>query len=188
MVKATDLNQAEKDKNCGFCSIIGASRVVNLNRGESMKSRSLYVVAGLLGLLLLGACRTYPNYVGDFRFPILRGDIERGQQSFVSLGCNLCHSVDGVNLARPANPPVTVPLGGELIFVKTYGDLVTSIINPDHVLSERYLEQLPRDERRNLTSSPMYVHPDMKVSELIDIVVFLNSRYNLLPGYVEYYY
>jgi hypothetical protein len=26
------------------------------------------------------------------------------------------------------------------------------------------------------------------VTQLIDIVAFLNSRYRLLPGYTEYYY
>ena len=145
------------------------------------------VIAGLAVLLALGACRTYPDYAGDFRFPILRGDVERGQQAFVKLGCNSCHQVEGAELERPADAPFTVVLGGELMFAKTYGDLVTSIINPDHVISQGYLEQLPREQRR-IDSSPMYVNPEMKVSELIDIVVFLNSRYSLLPGYTEYYY
>ena len=145
-------------------------------------------IAGLFTLLVLGACRTYPDYAGDFRFPILRGNVERGQQAFETLGCNRCHQVDGVQIERPANAPLTVLLGGELMFAKTYGDLVTSIINPDHVISERYLEQLPREQRRSIDSSPMFLNPDMKVSELIDIVAFLNSRYSLLPGYTEYYY
>jgi hypothetical protein len=34
----------------------------------------------------------------------------------------------------------------------------------------------------------MYLKEDMLVTELIDIVAFLNSRYRLLPGYTEYYY
>ena len=153
-----------------------------------MKLKHVAVLAGVLGLTFLGACRTYPDYAGDFRFPILQGDIARGQQAFQSLGCNLCHAVEGVELQRPAAAPVTVVLGGELIFAKTYGDIVTSIINPDHVLSERYTEQLPREARSNVSSSPMYLNPEMKVSELIDIVAFLNSRYSLLPGYTEYYY
>jgi len=83
---------------------------------------------------------------------------------------------------------VTVELGGELYFAKTYGDLATSIINPDHVISEKYLDYLPREVRRRKSSSPMYLKEDMKVTELIDIVAFLNSRYSLLPGYIEYYY
>lgn len=61
--------------------------------------------AALLALVFLAGCRTYPDEVGSFRFPILSGD---------------------------------------LYFAKTYGDLVTSIINPDHVLSDNYLEQLPQ--------------------------------------------
>jgi len=140
-------------------------------------------------LLALGACRTYPDNTGDLRFPILRGDIAAGQASFVRLGCNQCHVVNGQELPTFSGVrPVTVELGGELMFAKTYGDLVTSIINPDHVISERYLEQLPRVERRSVNSSPMYLNPEMKVTELIDIVAFLNSRYSLLPGYTEYYY
>lgn len=153
-------------------------------------NKSLYfAAAGLACTVFLGACRTYPDYASEFRFPILRGDVMRGQQSFVEMGCHMCHTVDGVQLPDNTNlRPVTVMLGGDLIFAKTYGDLVTSIINPDHVISEQWLDQLPRQTRREVDSSPMYVNPDMKVTELIDIVAFLNSRYRLLPGYTEYYY
>ena len=139
--------------------------------------------------LVLAGCRTYPDQVGSFRFPILSGDIQRGQAAFLRLECNQCHVVNGVDLPEFSGPrPVTVELGGELYFAKTYGDLVTSIINPDHVLSENYLDQLPREVRRRTSSSPMYLKEDMRVTELIDIVAFLNSRYSLLPGYTEYYY
>lgn len=153
-------------------------------------NKSLFIAAaGIVCVTFLSACRTYPDYANDFRFPILRGDVVLGQEAFLKNGCNLCHVVDGVEL--PDNSrlrPVTVVLGGDLIFAKTYGDLVTSIINPDHVISDQYLEQLPRENRRQVGSSPMYVNPDLKVTELVDIVAFLNSRYRLLPGYTEYYY
>jgi L-cysteine S-thiosulfotransferase len=154
-----------------------------------MKTRKLVSIVGLLGVALVSGCKTYPDYSMDFRFPIFAGDIQRGQQAFVSLECHQCHVVDGVELpSYPGGQPVTVELGGELVFAKTYGDLATSIINPDHVISDRYLRQLPRAERRSATSSPMYLKEEMKVTELIDIVTFLNSRYSLLPGYTEYYY
>ncbi len=81
-----------------------------------------------------------------------------------------------------------MPLGGELIFAKTYGNIVTSIINPNHIISGAYLDQLPADQRKRINTSPMYMNPNMKVTELIDVVAFLNSRYALLPGYTEYYY
>lgn len=142
----------------------------------------------LVGCLFLSGCRTDPNTFGSFRFPILNGDIERGQEAFVKLECHQCHVVDGVDLPNYSGRPLTVELGGELYFAKSYGDLVTSIINPDHVISQDYLDQLPRAVRRQTTSSPMYLKEDMLVTELIDIVAFLNSRYSLLPGYIEYYY
>lgn len=154
-----------------------------------MKIKKSVFIAASLFFVLLSGCRTYPDYSMDFRFPITAGDAQRGQEAFVSLECHQCHVVDGVQLPTfEGVRPVTVMLGGELIFAKTYGDLATSIINPNHVISDRYLDQLPRSERRATTSSPMYLKEEMKVTELIDLVAFLNSRYSLLPGYTEYYY
>jgi hypothetical protein len=49
-----------------------------------MKKLNLLVLG--ISVLMLSACRVYPDYANDFRFPILRGDIERGQQAFASLG------------------------------------------------------------------------------------------------------
>jgi cytochrome c2 len=143
----------------------------------------------LFCLLALSACRTYPDYSGDFRFPIERGDLAKGRETFVRLGCPQCHAVAGVELSEFTGQHfLAIPLGGELMFAKTYGDLVTSIINPDHVIADSYLAQLPDEQRRYVRQSPMYVNTQMKVTELIDIVAFLNSRYSLLPGYTEYFY
>ncbi len=151
--------------------------------------KKLVLLGISLSILLLSACRTYPDYANDFRFPIMKGDIDRGQQAFASLGCIQCHVVDGAELpAYNGTMPFTVVLGGDLMFAKTYGDLATSIINPDHVISEQYLDLLTREERNRVRTSPMYVNENMKVTELIDIVAFLNSKYRLLPGYTEYYY
>lgn len=75
-----------------------------------------------------------------------------------------------------------------LYFAKTYGGLVTSIINPDNVISEEYLHQEPREVLRNTTSSPMCLKEQMLVTELIDIVAFLETRFSLLPENTEYYY
>jgi cytochrome c2 len=154
-----------------------------------MKPSRILAAVRLLCIIALGACRTYPDNTNDFRFPIVQGSVARGEQAFVKLGCSQCHLVNGIELpAYAGTRPVTVELGGDLVFAKTYGDLVTSIINPDHIISERYLNQFPRSAQRAIDSSPMYMNPEMKVTELIDIVAFLNSRYSLLPGYTEYYY
>ncbi len=83
---------------------------------------------------------------------------------------------------------MAVVLCDGLYFAKTYGDLVTSIINPDNVISEEYLHQEPREVLRNTTSSPMYLKEQMLVTELIDIVAFLKTRFSLLLENTEYYY
>ncbi|MEK9647905.1 MAG: hypothetical protein EBS81_04005 [Gammaproteobacteria bacterium] len=83
---------------------------------------------------------------------------------------------------------MAVVLCDGLYFAKTYGGLVTSIINPDNVISEEYLHQEPREVLRNTTSSPMYLKEQMLVTELIDIVAFLKTRFSLLLENTEYYY
>jgi hypothetical protein len=117
------------------------------------------------------------------------GDISQGQAAFVKLECHQCHTVKEVDLpAFEGESTVMLELGGEVLAVRTYGDLVTSIINQDHVISPEYLSQL-QDESGSVTGSPM---PDltevMTVSELIDLVAFLHSRYKLKPKphYYEY--
>jgi len=154
-----------------------------------MKLTLPLLVLTVVGVAALSACRSYPNYANDFRFPIQNGDVERGKAAFVALGCPQCHTVAGVDLPEwKGTRFISMPLGGEVRFVKTYADIVTSIINPNHVISEKYLEMLPANQRSRVNVSPMFINPEMRVVELIDIVTFLNSRYTLLPGYTPYYY
>ena len=90
----------------------------------SMKLKWKSCLTAALLLVFLSGCRTYPDEIGSFRFPILDGDIQEGQDAFVRLECNQCHVVDGVQLPAFSGPrPVTVELGGEMYFAKTYGDL-----------------------------------------------------------------
>ena len=117
------------------------------------------------------------------------GDISQGQVAFVKLGCNQCHTVKGIDLpAYAGETTFMLELGGEVLMVKTYGDLVTSIINPKHVISPQYLSQL-QGESGPVGASPM---PDltreMTVSQMTDLVAFLHSRYLLKPrpSYTDY--
>ena len=141
-------------------------------------------------LLLVGAggCATHPDYASQFRFPVNWGNIEAGRTAFVELQCHQCHTVNGVQLpAYEGDSPLQLELGGEIQYAKTYADLVTSIINPSHVVSEKYLASLPADKRRTAVSI-MPFRKKMTVEQLIDIVTFLNSRYVLMEGYDEIYY
>jgi len=143
---------------------------------------------GLVALLILTSCATHPDYATQFRFPIEWGSIAEGQQAFVDLECHQCHTVNGVDLvAFEGESPVALELGGTIVYAKTYADLVTSIINPSHVVSDEYLDTLPRDDRRDATTS-MPFKDQMTVAQLIDMVKFLNSRYALMEGYREVYY
>jgi hypothetical protein len=122
-------------------------------------------------------------------FTLPPGDAERGHTAFVAFRCFDCHVVDGVDL-----PPgeeqgqVMVKLGGEVDRLRDYGDLVTAIVNPSHRLAKGYTPNFVSDEGK----SRMTVYNDvMTVSQLIDIVAFLQAHYELRPyeptPYSDYY-
>ena len=75
-------------------------------------------------------------------------------------------------------------LGGKVARIKTYGELVTSIINPSHRLAKAY----PSDEIQIEGRSRMLNYNDaMTVSELIDLVAFLQPRYEIREYDMTYY-
>lgn len=143
-------------------------------------------------LIILSACDGADPKKSARGFRLPDGDIEEGKVAFVALDCHQCHSVVGVELAKyEGDSPVSLSIGGEVRRVKNYGELVTSIINPDHVISTKYLTQLSvnkRDEAK--AKSPMHSSNDkMTVTQLIDIVAFLQSRYEeAVPEYDTDYY
>lgn len=115
------------------------------------------------------------------------GDIEKGKAAFTQLECNACHTVAGVDLPPPVNGSrIDVALGGEVLRVKTYGDLVTSIANPSHEVSSKFRESLRDSEGKSIMPE---FGDRMTVSQLIDLVAFLHSRYKLLePDYSDFPY
>lgn len=132
------------------------------------------IVAGTLVLAFLTGCKPSPQSSRGFRLP--DGDIERGREAFVALHCYSCHRVDGVELPAPTSFNLT--LGGETQRVRTYGELVTSIIHPSHVISENYKQELTD---ANLSPMPEFNHV-MTVKQMIDLVAFLQSRYELVEA------
>ena len=69
-----------------------------------------------------------------------------------------------------------VMLGGEVLRVRTYGELVTSIIDPTHIVSERFKTIQP--EQGALSPMPAY-NKTMTVEQMVDIVSFLERQYEL---------
>lgn len=139
------------------------------------------VLSPIVMLLALTGCNMEPPSAKGISLP--EGDAVRGQETFVTLQCTTCHDVRGLELPEPETEgPVTVVVGGGVTRVRTYGELVTSIINPSHRLARGF----PADRVSREGESLMVVYNDiMTVSELIDLVAFLRSRYEKIerPGY-----
>lgn len=149
-----------------------------------MRMKRIHVAGALLlPFLAVAGC----SYAPIFGFPIEEADIAAGRQAFIDHGCPRCHTVAGVDLPPIAGaPPPLLELGGDTANVKNYDELVTSIINPNHAISERYRDRLLLDAEIPLDSPmPMPDIDRMTVRQLIDIVAFLDSRYVLTGDYIS---
>ena len=105
------------------------------------------------------------------------GDFDEGLRAFIDLECHQCHTVPGVMLpVYDGISPVTLSLGANTLSVKTYAELVTSIVNPNHVVSSRYLAKLGMDERGQI-STLMPFKDEMTVQQLLNLITFLDVRY-----------
>lgn len=139
-----------------------------------------YLLPILAAFALLGASCRDPKSTRNFRLP--EGDPAEGQAAFVALNCIKCHTVAGVELPSPAGPGGTMlALGGKVTRLRTYGSLLTSIAHPTDSLSR----ELPLRQSAKMPSSPMpEINDVMTVRQLIDLVAFLQPRYqNLNPLY-----
>ena len=139
----------------------------------------------MLATLALAAFATGCTYQPRFGFPIEQGSIESGRQVFIDFRCHACHTVSGVRLPELAGASTPLlELGGETGYIKAYSELVTSIINPNHRISELYTEQMRNRALAPLTSPMPAAHIDtMTVRQVIDLVAFLDSRYVLVEDY-----
>lgn len=148
-----------------------------------MKTGLIQICLVALGFAAAG-CNKDLKSTRKFQLPT--GDPVKGKAAFVALGCQACHPVAGVDLPSPtADPDLIVTLGGEVVRVRTYGDLLTSIIHPNFSLSPK----LSREERRKMIMSPMPALNDvMTVTQLIDLVAFLQPRYRQLESLYEFNY
>lgn len=125
----------------------------------------------------VAACVTTPRSSSGFRLP--EGDPVKGRAVFVELRCHSCHEVTGLDLPKPvAEPAIPVKLGGVVPTYRTDGDLVTAIINPSHRITGG------RDNRL-VTSGELSRMGDfgevMTIRQLVDVVAFLQSRYDVQP-------
>ena len=145
-----------------------------------MKSR-FWLAWGLVALLC-SACDMGVKSARRFHLP--QGNADKGKAAFVSLQCTACHTVKGVELPKPAvAPEAVVVLGGAVVRLRTYGDLLTAIVHPTYGDSEKSAlrASIPRGK------SPMPVVNDvMTVTEMVDLVTFLQPHYTQMPVPQDY--
>ena len=145
-------------------------------------NKRLPIFALAAAFLALAGCQQDPKSASGFRLP--DGDPVAGQEAFLYMQCNQCHTIAGMELPAVATGETPyVELGGRVATVKTYGDLVTSIINPSHRLAPGYAKEKVSEDGE----SKMYIYNrHMTVQELIDLVAFLQSHYDVIPPQFDY--
>ena len=148
----------------------------------------LYGVFAIITLLALTACTGDAKPVKGFVLP--QGDIAQGEQVFVDFNCHGCHTIPGLEFPQPKfEPPFILQIGGEVYRVKNYGELLTAVVNPDHIISRKYRMLLEQADREVIISPMPYYGESMTVAELIDLVEFLHAQYSKLqPQYYRGYY
>ena len=107
------------------------------------------------------------------------GDSLKGKAVFVDFGCYGCHNIPNVDLPeREVEPPVVHMLSGRMHKVKNYGDLMTAVIYPNHASSGK-LQGVAKAAGENPADLQM---PDftsaMTVSQMIDLLAFLDEQYS----------
>jgi mono/diheme cytochrome c family protein len=140
----------------------------------------IVITRTLVFITLIGAQLVFLGCGQGRGFALPEGDIEAGKAVFTKFNCNDCHSIGAIEFAGTEDN-LHVPLGGEVSKLKTYGELVTSVINPSHKVAGRYKASLnPNNQMKTYNEV-------MTVQELVDIVTFLQSEYDIVAPETYYY-
>ena len=130
-----------------------------------------------LAVICLGGCDSGAKGSAGFSLP--DGNAEHGKAVYTQLQCNTCHTIKGVpQLDKGLAAGISVSLGGETTRIRTYGELVTSIINPSHRVARRDDAGMANEQGE---SKMISFNDVMTVTQLIDLVAFVQSNYELSP-------
>jgi len=132
-------------------------------------------------LVLIVAVGCGRDMMSERGFALPDGDAVAGRDAFLYMQCNQCHTIAGEDFPPVPGYEPYVELGGPVSRVKTYGELVTGIINPSHKLAKGYAEEQISEGGE----SNMYIYNSyMTVQELTDLVMFLQPHYDVVaPRY-----
>jgi len=144
-------------------------------------SKYLLMLILICGGVLLSSCNEQAR-----GFALPEGNIEQGKATYERLACNECHSISEVEW-KGGSDNLNIQLGGEVTSKKSYGDLVTSVINPSHKIAPRYKQNNATETTESGHSKMKNYNEAMTVQELIDLVTFLQSEYNISIPKTYYY-
>lgn len=145
-----------------------------------MKTK-IAIAALLIGVTALAACDREAR-MSQLGFRLPEGNADAGRAAFLYMQCHQCHTIAGEEFPEMSGHAASyVELGGPVSRVKTYGELITAIINPSHRLAPGYAEEVVSEDGE----SKMHIYnTHMTVQELIDIVMFLQPKYDVqVPAY-----
>ncbi len=137
----------------------------------------LLLMLTILASITMLSCSKGADSPRGFSLP--KGDAQIGKTVFMKYRCLSCHTIEGVEQEGiDKHAEISVALGGKTRLTVTYAELVTSVINPSHKLASRYLIA---DVSTEGTSKMTKLNDVMTVTELIDLVAFLQPKYELVP-------
>jgi len=146
-----------------------------------MKRISMLVLL-VVAVAVLGGCER--DRMSERGFSLPEGNADAGRDTFQYMQCHQCHTIEGEEfpVIEGLDSPY-VELGGPVTRVKSYGELVTAIINPSHKLAAGYAKEMVADGGE----SNMYIYNRyMTVQELVDLVMFLQPHYDVVVPQYHY--
>ena len=144
--------------------------------------RNIHVILLFAAVAILSGC-DQEKLMSERGFRLPEGSAEVGRETFLYMHCNQCHTIKGEQIPKIPGFEPFVELGGAVTRVKTYGELVTAVINPSHKLAAGYPKELVSENGK----SKMYNYNGfMTIQELTDIVMFLQEHYDVVPPQFQY--
>ncbi|MFT7007447.1 MAG: mono/diheme cytochrome c family protein [Colwellia sp.] len=138
-----------------------------------------YTLITLLIIMLstLASCGKGVDSPQGFSLPM--GNVTTGKAVFLKYQCLACHRLNNIeDSSIEKNKSLSILIGGNKTKIVTYAELVTSIINPSHKFSNPYLTEAKTADGK---SKMKIFNDEMTVTELIDLVTFLQPNYTLVP-------
>lgn len=107
------------------------------------------------------------------------GDIEAGKLAFRRMSCDQCHSTPDIPWkGLELEGDVHVRIGDLNKKPVSYGELVTSIIDPSYKIAKRHVLEMTT---KDWASKMRRYNELMTVQDLVDIVTYLEEVYEITP-------